>query len=306
MNLKRIFLIVKYLLLLSILIFTQTCKKNKTARIDLIFTSSMMGYVEQCGCGYDRGGFERKATVIDSLIHYTEANKTFLIDAGNNIVLSKDLMLQKKYIPQVLNFFNYDLLTLGVDEVKIGFDLLNDVISDNNYSFLSGNGNFRKEIKKTKKYKILKYNGIKIGFYNIFAKEFFNAHYISDNIEDRVEVIQKEINHLNKKCDYVIVFLQGSDTFFRKYVESLENIDLYFLALSRQLYPNITIHGQKPYRVISTGTKGEFVGLLELGYDNGIKIKENYNLYVLNDKIRPNIEASKIVMEYKKEKRDEK
>ena len=107
MNLKRNILIARLFSLVFILAILQSCENAKSAKINLIFTSSMLGYVESCGCGYDRGGFDRRSTLIDSLRNTKNIDKTFLIDTGNNLVLDNDLMLQKKYIPQVLNFLNY-------------------------------------------------------------------------------------------------------------------------------------------------------------------------------------------------------
>ena len=128
----------------------------------------------------------------------------------------------------------------------------------------------------------MKYNNIKIGLYNLLSKDYFKNSItkIDTQIYDDIQELQNDINSLKKQCDYVIVVLQGTDGFYQKYIERLDNVNLYFTAINRRIYADITEKGNKPYKVISNGAKGEYIGLLQLNFSNGKLLEEDYSVYI--------------------------
>jgi len=237
--------------------------------------------------------------MIDSL-RKIESDKTFLIDGGNNFSFASDIDVKKKYIEKYLDYAKYDAIALGVEELKIGLENINL----ENYPYFLGNINLSENAENKPKYHILKYKGLKIGIYNLLSKDYFknSTSKIDELIYDSTSAIQDDIDELNKKCDYLIVILQGTDGFYQKYLEKLNNVDLYFTAINRRIYADITEKGKKPYYVVSNGSKGEYIGLLKLDFFEDKLLSSDYSVYILSDRVDEHSEMQKIVNDYKMEK----
>ena len=258
------------------------------------------------------GGWARIATVIKSE-KTRRTNPTLVLDAGDFLMGSLFHMVAREEALELrlMKEMGYDVVTLGNHE----FDLMpqglariltsahqkgsmpeivfSNVILDPESS---EDDTLEEVVRKAlmKPYSVREIQGIRIGFYGILGKEAAEVSPFARPVRfgDPVETSREMVKMLREKekADLVICLSHGglrknkSLSEDEKLAKEVPGIDLIVSGhshtkLEKPLMVNQTL-------IVQAGVHGEYVGVLDLAYENGkVKLKE-YKLIPMDDTIR--------------------
>jgi len=155
------------------------------------------------------------------LVEYLKETKTLnpngvlLVSAGDMFQGSVDSnLLYGKTVVDVMNYANFDVMTLGNHEFDWGIDILKQRIDQSNFSYVCANVIDRstgKSIDFVKPYTLLERDGVKIGVIGIATPETAyktNPKVVSNYIfEDPAKVVNALVPEIKQKGADVIVVL---------------------------------------------------------------------------------------------------
>ncbi len=216
MTVKNKFLTV--FIMLCMLLTLSACKHEQTEDIVILFTNDVASAVEG-DIGYAGvKGFKNELEA--------ENKYVALVDAGDFLdgQLSRDSAGKK--IVKIMNAVGYDAAAVGNQEFSNGVDELRDCIKSSDFAYLSCNlkyvGKGRNKLSGVKPYVIKNYGGTKVAFIGVTTPETLipgKPAYIAilENGEpaydfysgndgwDLYEQIQKTVDKVRKKVDYVVL-----------------------------------------------------------------------------------------------------
>ena len=239
-----------------------------------------------------------------------------LVDAGDFFDGEAAQKSGGKYIVQIMNAVGYDVVTLGNQEFSIGLEELADCINDSDFDYVTCNlkyiGKGNDPLRKVKPYVIKKYGWTKVAFigvitpetdtpgkpsYNAISEdgELIYSFYADDDPQDFYNQVQKTIDKVRKKVDYVIVLAHlgsnGSREGYSSYdlIENTSGIDVVIDGHSHTEVsgePVLNMAGDM-VALTSTGHKLDNVGVLFLHPDHTVTT----GLYPTVENKDPEIEA---------------
>ncbi len=157
----------------------------------------------------------------------TENKYVSLVDAGDFFDGPVSRYSKGKYIVELMNAVGYDYVAIGNQEFSNGLQELADNIEDSAFVYLCCNmkyiGKGHDPLKKVKPYVIKNYGGTKIAFIGVTTPEILKpgktsysaittddgdllySFYEDNDGQDLYEQVQKTVNKVRKKVDYVVV-----------------------------------------------------------------------------------------------------
>lgn len=228
----------KYIYILFIICGLTSCK-NTTIRqpLQILFTNDSHSQVEPLK---DLGGFEARATIIDSL--RTINPNTILLDAGDMWQGTPYFNLFHGHLEvEAYNLMGYNAATLGNHEFDYGIDTLSARIAEMKFPILCCNYNFGTTplASQIKPYTIIEQNDWRIGIIGVSVNP--QGLILQSNIEgityqDPIERVNHYSTLLRNElnCDFIIVLSHlglHDDTTFNNVSDSIlitnsKNIDL--------------------------------------------------------------------------------
>lgn len=216
-----------------------------------------------------------------------------LVDAGDYFDGDIAQVSGGKYIVDIMNAVGYDVVTLGNQEFSIGLDALSKSIKDSNFNYVSCNikyvGPGKNPLKSVKPYVIKKYGWTKIAFIGVTTpetltegKQAYEAivkdgnllydFYGTDYGEELYDQVQKTVDSVRKKVDYVIVLAHLGMNNVAKGMSSYElianttGIDVVIDAHSHTPNTGEPVDNKDGEMVVltSTGQKINYLGVLEI------------------------------------------
>ena len=265
------------------------CKHEQTDTIYIVYTndvtSELKGNIGYAGVKY----FKDQVLAEHQYVTLVDAGDFYdgTIAAGGGSV----------YITNIMNSVGYEIVALGNQEFSIGLDALKSNIDNADFTFLSCNlkylGSGSDPLEKVKPYVIKKYGYTKIAFigvttpetntpgkpsYNAILQdgELLYSFYDGEDAQDFYRQIQKTVDSVRKKVDYVIVLAHlGSNNVRQGYssIEMIANttgIDVVIDGHSHTPNTGEAIANKDGSMVVltSTGQKIESVGMLEIYPDH--------------------------------------
>lgn len=285
---KKIFAV---FIILILLIQLSGCSHEQTEDIVIIFTNDVASAVEG-DVGYAGvKGFKNELEQENKFVA--------LVDAGDFLdgQLSVDSKGQK--IVEIMNAVGYDAAVIGNQEFSMGIDVLEKCISKSDFTYLSCNmqyfGKVKNRLSKVKPYLIKNFGGTKVAFIGVTTPETlipgkpaYNAiledgepafDFCSGNGgQDLYDQVQKTVNKVRKKVDYVIL-LAHLGTFsvtegFSSYevIGNTSGIDIVIdghahAAISGELVIN---KEGEDVLLTSTGEKLQNVGIMQIHPDRSV------------------------------------
>lgn len=217
--------------------------------------------------------------------------EVYLFDAGDYIQGTPALSNSKgKVAIELMNLVGYDAVSLGNHEFDYGYDVLMEVTAEANFNILSPL-NFTYEGKSFfDQHFIFEFSGHKIGVFSLSTPETATkAHpnriggFEFKGGEDMIEIAQNEVDALkNEGCDFIIcighlgIDDESAPNRSIDVVEAVSDIDLFIDGHSHSTLTEIEealgSHQINETVLTSTGTKLEYVGVIEIDEDLNMSI----------------------------------
>ncbi len=220
-----------------------------------------------------------------------------LVDAGDFFDGALSFASKGKSIVEIMNAVGYDVAALGNQEFAIGLDALSENIDASDFEYLSCNikylGPGQDPLKKVKPYVIKKYGYTKIAFIGVTTPETLiegkNARaaiekdgevlysfYEGNDGEDLYEQVQKTIDKVRNRVDYVIVVAHlGSNSVTEGFssvelIDRTSGIDVVIDGHSHTVNPGEGVYDADGNNVVltSTGEKLQNIGVLTIHPDH--------------------------------------
>ena len=212
---RKIKLLILILLMLPVMC---GCHHEQTEDINIVYTNDaanvLKGDVGYAGVKYFKDQLQANSSYVT------------LVDAGDFYDGTISSEGGSIYITNIMNAVGYEIVAVGNQEFSIGLDDLKNNISNANFTFLSCNlkylGSGNDPLADVKPYVIKKYGWTKVAFIGVTTPETlvpgkaaYNAivedgqvlysFYENEEGEQLYKQVQKTIDSVRKKVDYVIV-----------------------------------------------------------------------------------------------------
>ena len=258
-------------ILFSLLTFSQTCEeksKYSPTELSLIFTASVNGEVEPCGCKTGpSGGLARKAAYINTL--RSEGKQAIILDSG-------DLFFQKEYlsdstrnemaakanlIVDAFNEMSTTAINIGDDDFILGLDYLLSLRDRAKFPFISSNiysAEYNKPIFE--EYVIWNNNGFKVG---IIGLAWSSGNYPESVIvQDPTISAKKVIAKIRNKVDLIIALTHMPLKVEAAFADSIADVDLFIGGHDGKgmIKPKLV----NKRGIYKAGNEGESLGIIEL------------------------------------------
>ena len=196
-----------YFLIISLLSLV-ACEPTTRQPLQILFTNDSHSQVEPLK---GNGGFEARASIIDSLRHSNP--NTLLLDAGDMWQGTPYFNLFKGRLEvEAYNLMGYNAITLGNHEFDYGIDTLSARISEMKFPVVCANYNFGTTplASQVKPYTIIEQHGWKIGIIGVCVNPeglILQSNIEGITYEDPIEKANHYASILHNKhnCDYIIL-----------------------------------------------------------------------------------------------------
>ena len=220
-----------------------------------------------------------------------------LVDAGDYYDGELSRVNGARDICDLMNAVGYDVVTLGNQEFSIGLDALSANLSESDFDTVSCNLKYNKTfnnpLKRVEPYVIKNFGVTKIAFVGVTTPEtlipnkpahdaifkdgkFLYSFYEGNDGQDLYKQVQKNVDKVRKKVDYVIVLAHlGSNSVtegFSSYdlIHNTTGIDVVIDGHSHTVISGEGVENKEGQMVVltSTGQKIENVGQLMIHTDH--------------------------------------
>jgi len=259
------------LILISLIAMGWTCKeeaKFSPLEFSLIFTASVNGEVEPCGCKTGpSGGLARKADYINKL--RSEGKQIIILDSGDLFFQKENLhdstrnemAAKASLIIDAFNEMNTIAINIGDDDFILGLDYLLSLRDRAKFSFISSNiysTDYDKLIFD--EYLIWKQNGFRVGVIGLSwdGADYPESVVVQDPYISAIKVISK----IRDKVDMIIALTHMPLKVEIAIADSLSEVDLFIGGHDGKsmIRPKlINDHG-----IYKAGNEGENLGIIEL------------------------------------------
>ncbi|MCH8305165.1 MAG: hypothetical protein IIB94_08565 [Candidatus Marinimicrobia bacterium] len=276
-------------ILFSLLTFSQTCEeksKYSPTELSLIFTASVNGEVEPCGCKTGpSGGLARKAAYINKL--RSEGKQAIILDSG-------DLFFQKEYlsdstrnemaakaslIVDAFNEMSTTAINIGDDDFILGLDYLLSLRDRAKFHFISSNiysAEYNKPIFE--EYVIWSNNGFKVG---IIGLAWNSGNYPESVIvQDPTISAKKVIAKIRNKVDLIIALTHMPLKVEAALADSIADVDLFIGGHDGKGMIKPKLVNERG--IYKAGNEGESLGIIELKLTNRRKNINEITAKLLN------------------------
>jgi len=279
------------------------------------------------------GGFARMATIIKNE-EKSNSGITLVLDAGDFLMgtLFQELEPSTGFQLRLMKTMGYDVVCIGNHEFDFGDQKLADMVSSAAKGgqipqVLLGNAIFdRKDtgddaIEKLfnsglmgRKY-VMEKNGLKIGFFSILGKVADdNAAYAPPvKFANQISSARKLVSELkDEKCDIIICLSHSGVQLDKKGQWAGEDVELAKKVKGIDVIISGHTHTklEKPVMVngipvVQAGEHGQYIGKLELTYNNGKVTVDNYSLLPVDDMTPGDPVINQLIEDQKKLVNDE-
>ncbi len=246
--------------------------------VALFITGQQHGYIEPCGCtGLDKqkGGVARRMTFANELKN--EGWNLLPIDAGNLIRrFGRQAEIKFHRSLEALRKMGYVAVGFGPDDVRISVgDLIQEAAAEKPEDMVYASANVvLVDPSLMPSYQLVKRNGLKIAVTSILDPDALDAPLNEDimlgaPIDSAKQVIAKI---KAEQPDFTVLTFYGKDEAAQKLVQAVPGFDVVVVAggYGEPTYQPEKVEGSET-KMILTGDKGMYVGLIGLYADSSMK-----------------------------------
>lgn len=282
-------------------------KSWKIPNVTLFVTGQQHGYIEPCGCtGLEnqKGGVARRMTFANQL--RDDGWELMPVDAGN-LVRRFGSQAQIKFHRslEALRAMGYVAVGFGPDDVRINVgDLIQEAAAEKPEDMVYASANVvLLDPSLMPSHQIVQRGGMKVAITSILDPASLDA-VLSEEIilgapVDSAKAVVEQIKA--EKPDYTVLTFYGEDSAARELVRQVDGFDLVVVAggYGEPTYQPEDIDGSST-KMILTGNKGMYVGLVGLYEDDSMK----YARVPLTDEFKDEPKMRKLMAEYQDQLRD--
>lgn len=282
-------------------------KSWKTPNVTLFVSGQQHGYIEPCGCtGLEKqkGGVARRMTFATQLRE--EGWELMPVDAGNLIRrFGRQAEIKFHRSLESLRAMGYVAVGFGPDDVRINVgDLIQEAAAEKPEDMVYASANVvLLDPSLMPSHQIVNRGGMKVAVTSILDPASLDA-VLSEEIilGDPVESAKAVVEQIKaEKPDYTVLTFYGEDSAARELVRQVEGFDLVVVAggYGEPTYQPEDIDGSST-KMILTGNKGMYVGLVGLYEDDSMK----YARVPLTHEFEDAPKMRKLMAEYQDQLRD--
>ena len=273
--------------------------------LSVIFTNSTNGYLESCDCPENPfGGLVRRVTMVNEL--KKENPQVLLLDSGDTLSAYPDPLLAK-YTLLAMEKVGYDALALGDQELILGIDYIKNEIAKGKLPFYSANLTVCEGEKCSSlapSHLIKTVGGFKVGIISIISPKVF-IFFPKDKIKDMkvlssTDTLEGFVDAFRKEVDLIIVLSHSGYEEDSNLAKQIQGIDVIIGGHSQTLVKEPGVAGET--RIVQAGEKGQYVGKLDIKFDEKKKFSScQYQLFPLTKDIPDDQEVRALITEYQQE-----
>lgn len=279
----------KLVIVISIIMIFSGCQHEQTEDIFILYTNDVASAVNN-GVSYAgvKGYYDRMKS---------DNRYVSLVDAGDFYDGDLAEYSDGDYITMIMNEIGYEFVAVGNQEFSIGIDELARNIRDAKFTFLSCNiryvGSKKDRLKKIEPYVIKRFGPVRVAFIGVTTPETLIEgktsytqlledgvpaydFYGGDDGQELYKQVQKTVDKVRKKAEYVIVLSHlGSNSVtegFSSYdlIANTTGIDVVIDAHSHTVISGEAVDNRDGEMVVltSTGKELENLGVLCLHPDH--------------------------------------
>lgn len=302
----------KLLIIMICLLLSGCVSHEQTENIYIVYTNDVASRIDE-NFGY--AGVKGYKTYLES-----ENNYVCLVDAGDYYDGRISELSGGEYITQIMNVVGYDVVAVGNQEFQIGLDHLAKDVAESDFDYVSCNikytGSGKNKLDGIKPYVIKNFGGVRVAFIGVTTPEVmvsgkrsceaitvdneFIYHFYEENEgKDLYEQVQKTVNKIRKKAEYVILLSHlGSNSVtegFSSYdvIANTTGIDVVIDGHSHTVIPGETVSNKDGEDVVltSTGEQFENLGVLILRKDHTFSTTLYPTIYEIDAGVREMCES---------------
>jgi len=235
--------------------------------LTIVYTNDGWGYTEPCACDPSVGGLARRASYIKSV--RAEAENVLVVDAGDSLLTLQGVgdREQGRLLAKAFNQLGYDAIALGGMDFRMGLDVLREQIQTADYAVLSAN-TLDPQTKEpfAEPYTIVERAGRRIALIGLTdAQTTAEVTGGEVPVTEPVETLIEIVDEIHDQVDLVVVLSHLGFVFDINLHKVAPEIDVIVSGRDREVYdPPLTAAGPI---IVSAGSRGEFVGRLDLHFD---------------------------------------
>ncbi|MBN1935802.1 MAG: bifunctional metallophosphatase/5'-nucleotidase [Anaerolineae bacterium] len=240
--------------------------------LTVLYTNDGWGYTEPCACEPRAGGLAKRAAYIKSVREQKE--NVLVVDAGDSLLTLQRVgdLEQGKLLAESFNQMGYDAVALGGLDFRMGLDVLREQIGVANFAVLSANAlDPQTQSFFDRDYVMVQMHGHKIAIIGLtdtaVAREVTQGQLI---LMEPVQSLADLVALLQDEADIIIVLSHLGAQFDMNLGLVVDNIDVVISGQDKQVY-NEPVKTSE-YLLTSAGSRGEFIGQLDLDFDAEGKI----------------------------------
>jgi len=269
-------------------------------KLTILYTNNSNGILRHCGCpGNPQGSLSQRFAAVEEVRR--RGIPTLLLDAGDLFPDRVDDDLKLTYFLKILERFHYDAIVLGDQEFVKGVGFAKELIESKRFPFLAANL-FDAKLKQPMAQAAIKkvVGGVSCAIIGVIAPSafMFAPEEIKERLtfRDPVPVVKEFVKKEGKDADLIIVLSHLGEEEDRKLAEAVRGIHVIVgghtqTKLAQPLRVNKTL-------IVQAGRNGEYLGTLELEFDQGEIVAWSGRLISLDPDSKGNAEIEKIVNEY--------
>ena len=235
--------------------------------LTIVYTNDGWGYTEPCACDPSVGGLARRASYIESV--RAEAENVLVVDAGDSLLTLQRVgdREQGRLLAEAFNQLGYDAVALGGMDFRMGLDVLREQIQTADYAVLSAN-TLDPQTKEpfAEAYTIVERAGQRIALIGLTdAQTVAEVTGGEVPVMEPVETLIDTVDEIHDQVDLVVVLSHLGFVFDINLQKVAPEIDVIVSGRDQEVYdPPLTAAGPI---IVSAGSRGEFVGRLDLHLD---------------------------------------
>jgi len=254
--------------------------------LTIVYTNDGWGYTEPCACDPSVGGLARRASYIESV--RAEAENVLVVDAGDSLLTLQRVgdPEQGRLLAEAFNQLGYDAVVLGGLDFRMGLDVLREQIQTADYAVLSAN-TLDPQTKEllAEPYTIVERAGRRVALIGLTdAKTVTEVTGGQVPVLEPVEQLIDIVTEVHDEVDVVVVLSHLGFVFDINLQKVAPEIDVIVSGRDKEVYdPPLTAAGPI---IVSAGSRGEFVGRLDLHFDaNGELQSFDGHMQLLGDEV---------------------
>jgi 5'-nucleotidase / UDP-sugar diphosphatase len=297
LKLKSFFILCSTILLMN----STHAGYSQTCNLRILHTNDVHGRILPFELGIsdyhkEVGGVARRATLVNNIRKQSKNTNVLLLDAGDAAqgTIFFNLYSGKPDI-DYMNQLGYDAMTLGNHEFDKGTDILAMMLEDAQFPILAANLEFSQRSPlygKVVPYKILEFNGCKVGIIGLVTDEIKIISNIGKHttVLDPIKSAQKYIKKIDKDTDAIILLTHIGFDKDKILAANIKNADLIIGGHSHTtLYTPVLVKDKEGVEIpiVQVGDLGKYLGDVKAKIENDKICILDYKIHLIDSKIKP-------------------